>query len=42
MSEKSLESDVLKEVFTAMGKHFEWDTDVDVTDSRRRGSCAHF
>ena len=30
MSEKSLESNVLKEVFRAMGKHFEWDTDVDV------------
>ena len=30
MSKKSLESDVLREVFAAMGQHFEWDTDVDV------------
>ncbi len=30
MAENSLDNSVLKRVFEAMGKRFEWDTDVDV------------
>ena len=35
MAEKSLDSDVLKEVFAAMSKHFEWDTE-EVPDAFER------